>query len=101
MGKSIENALMMAPVNSMSVVQKIGAQEGLLTLPEIEKYLQQAPGIIGRGGCKKKKGKDLVPAFFVNLVNYLIAKLKVLKIAFYFPLLIIKIIFSGQIKGIA
>ena len=43
MGKSIEEALMMAPVNSMSVVQKIGAQEGLLTLPEIEKYLHQAP----------------------------------------------------------
>ena len=43
MGKSIENALMMAPVNSMSVVQKIGAQEGLLTLPELEKYLEQAP----------------------------------------------------------
>jgi len=43
MGKSIEEALMMAPVNSMSVVQKIGAQAGLLTLEEIEKYLQQAP----------------------------------------------------------
>ena len=43
MGKNIEEALMMAPINSMSVVQKIGAQEGLLTLPEIEKYLQQAP----------------------------------------------------------
>ena len=35
----------------MSVVQKIGAQEDLLTLPEIEKYLQQAPeGNIGRKG---------------------------------------------------
>ena len=43
MGKSIEEALMMAPVNSMSVVQYIGAREGLLTLPELEKYLQQAP----------------------------------------------------------
>lgn len=43
MGKSIEDALMMAPVNSMSVVQHIGAREGLLTLPELEKYLQQAP----------------------------------------------------------
>ena len=43
MGKSIEEALMMAPINSMSVVQKIGAQEGLLTLPELEKFLQQAP----------------------------------------------------------
>ncbi len=44
MGKNIEEALIMAPINSMSVVQKIGAQEGLLTLPELEKYLQQAPG---------------------------------------------------------
>lgn len=43
MGKSIEEALMMAPINSMSVVQKIGAQEGLLTLPEIKKYLKEAP----------------------------------------------------------
>ena len=43
MGKSIEEALMMAPINSMSVVQKIGAQEGLLTLPEMENYLRQAP----------------------------------------------------------
>lgn len=43
MGKSIDEALMMAPINSMSVVQKIGAQEGLLTLPELEKFLQQAP----------------------------------------------------------
>ena len=43
MGKNIEEALMIAPINSMSVVQKIGAQEGLLTLPELEKYLQQAP----------------------------------------------------------
>ena len=44
MGKTIEEALMMAPINSMSVVQYIGAREGLLTLSEIEKYLQQAPG---------------------------------------------------------
>ena len=43
MGKSTEDALMMAPVNSMSVVQYIGAREGLLTLPELENYLQQAP----------------------------------------------------------
>lgn len=41
-GKSIEEALMMAPINSMSVVQKIGAQAGLLTLPELEKYLKEA-----------------------------------------------------------
>lgn len=43
LGKTLPEALLMGPVNSMSVVQYIGAQEGLLTLPEIEKYLAQAP----------------------------------------------------------
>ena len=43
MGKSIEEALMMAPVNSMSVVQKIGAQAGLLTMTQLEEYLKKAP----------------------------------------------------------
>lgn len=43
LGKTLPEALLMGPVNSMSVVQYIGAQEGLLTLPEIEKYLEQAP----------------------------------------------------------
>ena len=43
MGKSIEEALMMAPVNSMSVVQKIGAQAGLLTMAQIQEYLKTAP----------------------------------------------------------
>jgi len=43
MGKNIEEALMMAPINSMSVVQYIGAQEGLLTLAKLEEYLQTAP----------------------------------------------------------
>ena len=43
MDKTIEEALMMkAPINSMSVVN-ISAREGLLTLSEVEKYLQQAP----------------------------------------------------------
>lgn len=41
--KTLPEALSMGPVNSMSVVQYVGAQEGLLTLPEIEKYLKQAP----------------------------------------------------------
>lgn len=36
-------ALTWAPINSMSVVQKIGAQAGLLTKPELLKYLEQAP----------------------------------------------------------
>ena len=43
MGKSIPEALRWAPINSMSVVQKIGAQAGLLTLPELEEYLSKAP----------------------------------------------------------
>lgn len=42
-GKSLPEALAMGPINSMSVVQQIGAQKGLLTLAEIEKYLAQAP----------------------------------------------------------
>lgn len=43
LGKSMEEALTWAPINSMSVVQKLGAQAGLLTLPEIERFLQEAP----------------------------------------------------------
>ncbi|HCI04409.1 TPA: hypothetical protein DEW47_00275 [Patescibacteria group bacterium] len=44
LGKSVPEALAMGPINSMSVVQEIGAQKGLLTLPKIEEYLRQAPG---------------------------------------------------------
>ena len=43
LGKSVEEALMWAPINSMSVVQYIGAQEGLLTREKLEKYLAEAP----------------------------------------------------------
>ena len=43
LGKSVREALTYAPINSMSVVQKIGAQEGLLTLPELETWLKKAP----------------------------------------------------------
>ncbi len=42
-GRTISEALIRAPINSMSVAQKIGAQEGLLTLEELETYLAQAP----------------------------------------------------------
>lgn len=42
-GHDIEGALQHAPINSMSVVQKIGAQEGLLSEDEIDKYLRKAP----------------------------------------------------------
>ncbi len=42
-GRSIEEALQWAPINSMSVVQKVGAQAGLLTEKELEHYLHAAP----------------------------------------------------------
>lgn len=42
-GNTIEGALQWAPINSMNVVQKLGAQAGLLSEDEIEKYLEQAP----------------------------------------------------------
>jgi len=43
LGKSLFDAFMWAPVNSMSVVQQIGAQKGLLTQEEMLKYLSHAP----------------------------------------------------------
>lgn len=43
LGLGVEDALRWGPVNSMSVVQKIGAQEGLLVREELERYLAQAP----------------------------------------------------------
>ncbi len=43
LGEPIETALRWAPINSMNVVQKIGAQAGLLHREEIQKYLDQAP----------------------------------------------------------
>jgi sugar/nucleoside kinase (ribokinase family) len=42
-GNTIEGALQWAPINSMSVVQKVGAQEGLLTEKELEHFLRTAP----------------------------------------------------------
>jgi sugar/nucleoside kinase (ribokinase family) len=43
LGESIETALTWAPINSMSVVQKLGAQAGLLKRDDIDHYLQTAP----------------------------------------------------------
>ncbi len=43
LGEPLEVALRWAPINSMSVVQKLGAQAGLLRREEIEQYLQDAP----------------------------------------------------------
>ncbi len=42
-GYSLEDALLRGPINSMSVVQYIGAQKGLLTEDVIESYLAAAP----------------------------------------------------------
>jgi sugar/nucleoside kinase (ribokinase family) len=43
LGKTLAEALAWAGVNSMSVVQEIGAQAGLLTREKIEEYLKTAP----------------------------------------------------------
>jgi sugar/nucleoside kinase (ribokinase family) len=42
-GMPLKDALLYGPVNSMSVVQYIGAREGLLTREKIEEYLKSAP----------------------------------------------------------
>lgn len=44
LGKDIPTALSWGPINSMSVVQYVGAQEGLLTKSDIENFLKKAPG---------------------------------------------------------
>ncbi len=44
MGKPPLEALIWAPVNPMSVAQFIGAQEGLLTMDQLEWWLKRAPG---------------------------------------------------------
>lgn len=42
-GVTLGEALTWAPINSMSVVQKVGAQEGLLIQEKIKEYLDKAP----------------------------------------------------------
>jgi sugar/nucleoside kinase (ribokinase family) len=42
-GESIETALTWAPINSMNVVQHLGAQAGLLKREDIDHYLASAP----------------------------------------------------------
>lgn len=42
-GADIPGALLWAPINSMSVVQKVGAQAGLLSEKELTSYLHKAP----------------------------------------------------------
>ena len=43
LGKTLEEALIWGPINSMSVVQAVGAQKGLLSREKLEEYLQTAP----------------------------------------------------------
>jgi len=43
LGKTLPEALTWGAINSMSVVQQVGAQRGLLSKAEIEKYLTEAP----------------------------------------------------------
>jgi ribokinase len=53
MGHSIDDALTWAPINSMSVVQKLGAQAGLLHQSEIKKYIKSAPDMYRAKELKK------------------------------------------------
>ncbi|OHA62455.1 MAG: hypothetical protein A2556_01330 [Candidatus Vogelbacteria bacterium RIFOXYD2_FULL_44_9] len=43
MGQTLTEALRFGPINSMSVIQQIGAQAGLLSLPKLKAYLAEAP----------------------------------------------------------
>ena len=43
LGKTIPEALSWGPINSMSVVEYVGAQEGLLSREKLEEYLKTAP----------------------------------------------------------
>lgn len=43
LGEPLEKALLWGPINSMSVVQEIGAQKGLLTREQLLELLQKAP----------------------------------------------------------
>jgi len=42
-GADVPSAMLWAPINSMNVVQHVGAQEGLLTNDQIDYYLRNAP----------------------------------------------------------
>ena len=43
LGLPLKEALMWGPINSMCVVQEVGAQKGLLTREKLEEYLKNAP----------------------------------------------------------
>lgn len=42
-GNNLEGALQWAPINSMNVVQHVGAQDGLLSQEKIEEFLEHSP----------------------------------------------------------
>lgn len=42
-GKGVQEALMWGPINSMNVVQNVGAQEGLLSEAQLLEFLDKAP----------------------------------------------------------
>jgi ribokinase len=42
-GMSLTDALVRGPINSMNVVQSVGAQKGLLSRAQVEKFLLEAP----------------------------------------------------------
>ncbi len=54
LGLNLQEAMRWGPINSMSVVQYVGAQEGLLRRSQIEKYLAEAPA-------------DYIPKVFAKL----------------------------------
>jgi len=43
LGQSLEEAMLWGPINSMSVVQEIGAQKGLLTRSQLEEWYAKRP----------------------------------------------------------
>lgn len=43
LGKPLDEALLWGPINSMSVVQEVGAQKGLLSRGALEQFLKDAP----------------------------------------------------------
>jgi len=43
LGKSLSEALLWGPINSMAVVQEVGAQKGLLSHEALEKYVNAVP----------------------------------------------------------
>ena len=43
LGKTVSEALSWGPINSMSVIQQVGSQKGLLNMAKLKEYLKKAP----------------------------------------------------------